>query len=163
MCGVCDTRCVLAKPHEGRVRADLVPCDQDDTGAHSCQRVTAATSPIPEVAPVITTVLPFMSARILVRVIVLRLIDPNRDRPHPYRLGWEWSHQVSRVRLVAQPARVVTRCVDERHAIVNLGNQLIGVRRDDREGAHPFAGSRVLPILHNPPMPNGLPSFMAMA
>ena len=38
MCGVCDTRRVLAKPREGRVRADLVPCDQDDTGAHSCQR-----------------------------------------------------------------------------------------------------------------------------
>ena len=26
------------EPREGRVRADLVPCNQDDPGAHSCQR-----------------------------------------------------------------------------------------------------------------------------
>jgi hypothetical protein len=37
----------------------------------------------------------------------------------------------------------------QRHSIVNFGHQFVGVRRDDREGAHPFAGGRVLPILPN--------------
>ena len=37
MYGVGNARRALAKPREGRVSADLVSCDQDDPGAHSCQ------------------------------------------------------------------------------------------------------------------------------
>src|SRR4029077_9496105 len=161
--------------------------------------VCAATWPIPDVAPVMTTVLPFMLActldvglqsrrftlpglpcrcihRLSARrghrlryavaalssigstiegVVVFRLFHSCGDRPHPHRLGWERSHQVPRVRLLAQPASVVTRCEDERHAIVNLGYQLIGIRCDDREGTHPLAGGRVFPALPEPPNTEG--------
>ena len=61
-------------------------------------------------------------------VIVLRLIDPGGDRPHPHRLGRERAHQVARVRLVTQPAGVVAGREDQRHTIVNLGDQLVSVR-----------------------------------
>ena len=37
MYGVSNAGRALAKPREGRVAADLVSCDQDDPGAHSCQ------------------------------------------------------------------------------------------------------------------------------
>jgi len=37
------------------------------------------------------------------RVVVLPLVDPRRDRPHPHRSGGERSHQVSRIRLITQP------------------------------------------------------------
>jgi hypothetical protein len=40
-------------------------------------------------------------------IVVLRLVDPGRDRPHPHRLGWERLHQVTRIILVAQPADVI--------------------------------------------------------
>src|SRR5277367_4249871 len=33
-----DARSALAKPREGRVRASLVSCDQDDPGTHLCKR-----------------------------------------------------------------------------------------------------------------------------
>ena len=65
------------------------------------------------------------------------------------------------VRLVAQPSAIVGGCEDQGHAVVNLGDQLVGVRRDDREGANPLARTRVPPV--NAPIPKGLPSCMAMA
>src|SRR5664280_1614636 len=37
MYGVGDARCAVVKPREGRVPAGLVPCDQDDPGAHFCE------------------------------------------------------------------------------------------------------------------------------
>src|SRR5450631_2702911 len=37
MYGVGDARCAVVKPREGRVPAGLVPCDQDDPGAHFCK------------------------------------------------------------------------------------------------------------------------------
>ena len=79
-------------------------------------------------------------------IVILRLVDARRDRPHPHRLRRERPHQVTRVRLVAQAAGVVGGCEDQGHAVVNLGDQLIGVRCDDREGAHPLAGGRVAPV-----------------
>src|SRR5271165_1586773 len=38
MYGVGDARRTVAKPREGCVPARLVPCDQDDPGAHLCER-----------------------------------------------------------------------------------------------------------------------------
>lgn len=57
------------------------------------------------------------------------------DIGHIRRLGGKWPHQVMRVGLVAQPADVVAGRKDERHAVVDLGHQFVGVRRDDRERA----------------------------
>ena len=37
MYGVGDARRTVAKPRERRVPAALVPCDQDDPGAHLCE------------------------------------------------------------------------------------------------------------------------------
>ena len=61
-------RCInrgVSKPREGRLRAGLVPCDQNDPGAHSSS-VSAATSPIPDVPPVMTTVFPLIGLSSLI-------------------------------------------------------------------------------------------------
>ena len=52
--------------------------------------------------------------------------------------------------LVAQPADIVSRREDQRHAVVNYADQLVGVGRDDCEGAYPLAGSLVFPVLPQP-------------
>ena len=52
--------------------------------------------------------------------------------------------------IVAQPADIVARREDERHAIVDFADQFVGVRRDHRESAYPFAGGRVFPVLPQP-------------
>jgi hypothetical protein len=37
------------------------------------------------------------------RVVVLRLIDLRRDRPHPQQLCRKWPEHISRIRLLAEP------------------------------------------------------------
>ena len=54
-----------------------------------------------------------------------------------------------RVRLVAEPTKIIGTSEDQWHAIMDLGDHLISVGSDDREGSHPLAGSRLLPILPN--------------
>jgi hypothetical protein len=44
-----------------------------------------------------------------------------------------------RIKPPAEPADVVARRQDQRHSIVNFGHELVGVGRDDREGANPLA------------------------
>jgi hypothetical protein len=80
-------------------------------------------------------------------IIVLRLVDPCRDRPHPHWLGREWPHQVMRIGFIAQPAHVICGREDERHTIVDTGHQFVGVSRNYREGAGPLACGRVFPVL----------------
>jgi hypothetical protein len=48
-------------------------------------------------------------------------------------------HQVVRVGLLAQPARVVAGGQDQRHAVVDFCDQLVGVGGDDRERADPVS------------------------
>ncbi len=52
-----------------------------------------------------------------------------------------------RIRLVAQPVSTVAGRENERHAVVDFGHQLVGMRRDDGEREDPFARGRVLPVL----------------
>jgi hypothetical protein len=73
------------------------------------------------------------------------------------------SHQLTRIGFVAKPARIVGWRQNKRHTVMDVGNQLIGIRGDDREGPNPFARCRLLPVLQMPASPNGAPSFMAMA
>ena len=46
---------------------------------------------------------------------------------------------------------------------MNVGYELVGIGRDDCKSADPFTRSEVLPIFQIPAMPNGAPSFMAIA
>ena len=55
-------------------------------------------------------------------IIVLGLVHSRRYWPHPHGLGGEWSRQVMRVRLVAEPAAVVAVRKYKRHTVVNLGH-----------------------------------------
>ena len=55
-------------------------------------------------------------------IVVLRLVHPGRDRPHPHRLGRERPHQIARIRIIAQPPGVVAGCEDQRHAVVDFGH-----------------------------------------
>jgi hypothetical protein len=48
------------------------------------------------------------------------LLTRVENRPHAHRLGGKRPHQVTRVRLLSQPAGVVGRCEDDRHPVVNL-------------------------------------------
>ena len=54
-----------------------------------------------------------------------------------HRLSGEGPHRVTGVRLLAQPAGVVGRREDDRHSVVNLGDQLVGVGGDNGERASP--------------------------
>src|SRR5947209_6179590 len=60
-------------------------------------------------------------------IVVLRLVDPGRDKPHPHGLRREWPQQIVRTWLVAQPASVVARREDQRHPIVHLRHHFVGV------------------------------------
>src|SRR5437660_1722047 len=51
--------------------------------------------------------------------------------------------------LLAKPAGIITRRQNDRHAVVDVGDQLIGIRGDDRKGPNPFARSRLFPVLPN--------------
>lgn len=70
-------------------------------------------------------------------IVVLRLVDPGRNRPHPHQAGRERSHEVARVRLIAELAGIITWRDDDRHAVMDLGNQFIGIGGDDRESPNP--------------------------
>jgi hypothetical protein len=48
----------------------------------------------------------------------------------PFGLGGLWEN-------CAQPADIVSRREDQRHAVVNFADQFVGVGRDNREGAGP--------------------------
>jgi hypothetical protein len=62
-------------------------------------------------------------------VIVLRVVHARRYRPWAHQLGQLWPHEVARVGVVAEPARVVVRRDDDRHAVVDVGEQPQRLRR----------------------------------
>jgi len=62
----------------------------------------------------------------------MRLERNRRDRPHPHQLGRVWPHEVARVRLLTEPARVVVRRDDDRHVLVNVGDTA-AARRAQRD------------------------------
>ena len=62
------------------------------------------------------------------RVVIFRLVDPGRDRPHPHGASRERPHQFARIRLAAQPAGIVARRKDQRHAIVDVRDQFVPSR-----------------------------------
>jgi hypothetical protein len=70
---------------------------------------------------------------------VLGLVDPRGDRPNAHEFGGVGSHQLAWIGFVGKPARVIRRREDCRHAIVNLGDELISVGGDNRERAGPLA------------------------
>jgi hypothetical protein len=74
----------------------------------------------------------------------------RRDRPHPHQVGPEGAHQVTRIGLLAQPARIVARRQNDGRAVVNVCDQLIGVGGDDGERPRPLARGRLLPVSPNP-------------
>jgi len=56
-------------------------------------------------------------------------------------------HQIARVRLLAKPAVIVPPGEDHGHAVVDVGNEVVCVGRDDRERADPLARGGMLPVL----------------
>jgi len=52
-----------------------------------------------------------------------------------------------RIGVIAEPTLVIARRDNQRHAIMYFGYHLVCVGGDDREGANPLAGVRILPIL----------------
>jgi hypothetical protein len=66
-----------------------------------------------------------------------------------HQVSRERSHQVARVRFFTKPAGVIGRCEDDRLAIMDVGDQLVGIRGDDGEGSDPFARSGFFPVLPN--------------
>ena len=82
MYGVADAGCAVAKPREGRLPASLISGDQDDPGTIFAS-ATAATSPMPDVPPVITTVFPLMTLWSLPLGYIKSSSEPNI--PYPFR------------------------------------------------------------------------------
>ena len=82
-------------------------------------------------------------------IVILGLVDPRRDRPHPHQAGREWTHKVMRVRLLAKPPSIIISRENERHPVMNLVYELVGIGGDDRKSPNPFARSRLFPILPN--------------
>ena len=78
-----------------------------------------------------------------------QLVDSCRNRPHPHQVGGKWSHQVARIRLLAEPAGIISRRENDRHSVMDIGYQLISIGGDDRKRADPLARTRLLPVLPN--------------
>src|SRR5262249_39516976 len=83
-------------------------------------------------------------------IVIFGLIDPRRDRPHPHQAGREWTHQVMRVRFLAKPPGIIISRENDRHAVMDIGHQLIGISRNDCKSANQFARNRLFPVLPNP-------------
>ncbi len=58
-----------------------------------------------------------------------------------------YGHINARVRLLAEPARVIGGREDHGHAVVDSGDQLVGVSGDDRERPHPLTRCWLSPVL----------------
>jgi len=52
-----------------------------------------------------------------------------------------------RIRFDTKPALIASRFKDRGHAVVDLTHQLVRRHSNDGEGALPFAGLRIAPIL----------------
>ena len=65
-------------------------------------------------------------------ILVLGLVDPCRDRPHPHQPRGEWAHEVARV----EPAGIITPRQPNRHAVVDGRYHLVGIRGDDPQRSH---------------------------
>src|SRR5262249_1431497 len=61
----------------------------------------------------------------------------------------ERSHQIARIGLATKPTGVIGRCKDDRHAVMDVGHQLVGIGGDDSERPNPFARSGLFPVLPN--------------
>ena len=96
-------------------------------------------------------------------IVVFRLVDPRRYRPHPHRLGGKRSHQVTRVGLVAQPAGIVAGArMSGMRSWISATNELAGVVMIAKVRIHSSEiGS--FQFSHSPPRPKGWPSFIAIA
>ena len=124
------SRRIHLEPVQLRVVADRV-------GFHRCP-LTAALATCPPPAP---------SGREC-WVIVVRLVHPRGDRPHHHQLGRERHQQIAGVGLdVCQPAFIGLRRQDDRHAVMDVGDKLVGRSGDDAERADDLAGLRMLPSL----------------
>jgi len=55
-----------------------------------------------------------------------------------------------RVGFCSQPSFIGALEQDQRHAVVNLRDQVVRRHGDDREGANPFARVRMAPVLPQP-------------
>jgi hypothetical protein len=62
-----------------------------------------------------------------------------RRTNHSYARGGKWPQQIARVRLAAEPARVLRDRNDGRHAVVDRADQFVGGHGDDAERPFPFA------------------------
>ena len=56
------------------------------------------------------------------------------DRPHAHQMSRERSHQAARVGFLTEPTDVIGRRKDDRHAIMDVGDQLVRIRGDDGKG-----------------------------
>ena len=63
-------------------------------------------------------------------VIVLRLVHAGRNGPHSHQLSRERTHQITRIRLLAKPSRVIISRENNRHPVMNVGHELVGIRRE---------------------------------
>jgi hypothetical protein len=55
----------------------------------------------------------------------------------------------SRIRLLAEPAGIISRRENDRHSVMDIGYQPISIGGDDRKRADPLARTRLLPVLPN--------------
>src|ERR1700751_311049 len=62
---------------------------------------------------------------------VIGFLHPSLNRPHPHQLSRERSHQVTWVRLLAEPTAVIVGRQDDWHPVMNVGHQLIGIGGDN--------------------------------
>jgi hypothetical protein len=82
------------------------------------------------------------------RIVVLRLVDPCRDRPHPHQLRRIRLEQISRIGLVTQPAIILVELKDSRHPVVDLADQFTfnaSVSISDGAAAPPWCGMYLRP------------------
>ena len=80
-------------------------------------------------------------------VSILGAVDPRRKRPHSHRLRWERDEQIARVGFLPEPALVSALRQDQRHAVVDLRDELIGRHGNDDKGSNPLSALRLTPVL----------------
>ena len=134
---------------------------------HECTLLISTSMPHAGRAAVLRSVAPYLSGTMRQlnrlydrRVIVLRLVDAGRDRPHPHRASRERAHQVAGIRLVTEPSPV-TPCVAAGLDLTTLAQEGRAVFQQRVARTWPTM-PRALPdhqrhrVRHRPPMPQRL-------